>query len=259
MEFDKSRCYSALNADELKAGDKVIVANSLYLLRQAMSNNDIKTINAIQSDDNLDRFIVDDYSDAYAFAYLVERAENCTNCEHKCEPSCSKKNWPIEAVKLFRCVNYIAEPKTAEKNCENCSRRQWCKTRQHRVDFQMSVDDYACEEWKPKTTEKCCANEKPDLVSLGNGQYAERKKYRPFKDTDELIKVWCEHKCPAHNHRERDMTMPLIWVRHKSTAKKDLIVAFNDTLFATVYAEGNMYKLFELYEFLDGSPCGVEE
>ena len=23
MEFDKSRCYSALNADELKAGDKV--------------------------------------------------------------------------------------------------------------------------------------------------------------------------------------------------------------------------------------------
>ena len=24
MEFDKSRCYSALNADELRAGDKVM-------------------------------------------------------------------------------------------------------------------------------------------------------------------------------------------------------------------------------------------
>lgn len=85
------------------------------------------------------------------------------------------------------------------------------------------------------------------------------KKYRPFRDTDELIKVWC-NKCPAHNHRERGLTMPLIWVRHKEVGSKSLITDFVDDVAVIVGTEGNgLQELFYKYTFLDGSPCGVEE
>ena len=37
MEFDKSRVYTALNADELKVGSKVIVADSLQGLKDRVN------------------------------------------------------------------------------------------------------------------------------------------------------------------------------------------------------------------------------
>lgn len=40
MEFDKSRVYTALNADELKVGSTVIVANNLRSLRAKVENFD---------------------------------------------------------------------------------------------------------------------------------------------------------------------------------------------------------------------------
>ena len=40
MEFQRERVYTALNADELKQGDKVIVARSLSLLKTAIENTD---------------------------------------------------------------------------------------------------------------------------------------------------------------------------------------------------------------------------
>ena len=36
MEFDKSRVYTALNADELKIGSKVILGNTLSELKEAV-------------------------------------------------------------------------------------------------------------------------------------------------------------------------------------------------------------------------------
>ena len=38
MKFDKSRVYTALNADELKVGSKVIVADSVRALKNAVKD-----------------------------------------------------------------------------------------------------------------------------------------------------------------------------------------------------------------------------
>ena len=38
MEFDKSKAYTALNADELEVGSKVIIADSLQALKDRVSN-----------------------------------------------------------------------------------------------------------------------------------------------------------------------------------------------------------------------------
>ena len=39
MEFDKNKVYTALNADELKVGSKVIVANYLESLKAQVEAN----------------------------------------------------------------------------------------------------------------------------------------------------------------------------------------------------------------------------
>lgn len=38
MKFDKNRIYSAVNADELKPGDRVIVADSLASLKSKIED-----------------------------------------------------------------------------------------------------------------------------------------------------------------------------------------------------------------------------
>ena len=195
MEFDISRCYSAINADELKPGDKVIVADTLKDLKSAVDTAlYVYELTDILTESSEDRFFVNDR--CYLLAYLVERKENCTNCvENGKVHGCI----PMDDDKITRCFDY-----------------------------------------KPKTD----------------------KHYRPFRDTDELIKVWCEYKCPAHNHRERGLTMPFIWVRRKkANSKGQLITEFGDGWGVGV-GRGEAYNMTDLlvhFTFLDGSPCGVEE
>ena len=89
MEFDRSRVYGAVNADELKAGDKVITARcmadlKIYVEADAKPN----IIELIQDETNTDRFTCKHYGSNKTYdsplAYLVERKENCTNCGRIC-------------------------------------------------------------------------------------------------------------------------------------------------------------------------------
>jgi hypothetical protein len=96
----------------------------------------------------------------------------------------------------------------------------------------------------------------------GCPQDEERKQtFRPFKDCDELVEFWSKNYQtgfrPAY-------TKPLIWVRLKCDGRERLIVAFGKG-FGTDFVEiGNkakavpLQKLFDDYEFLDGSPVGME-
>ena len=92
------------------------------------------------------------------------------------------------------------------------------------------------------------------------------KIYRPFKDTDELIEKWWNLNgwSKAETKYKNDkLRMPLIWVRRKDDPKDKgrLITAFNDISVELGEAGGGdvlmMDVLFELFIFLDGSPCGV--
>lgn len=84
----------------------------------------------------------------------------------------------------------------------------------------------------------------------------ERKKYRPYESSAEMIADFVNRfkvKCPSY-------CKPLIWVRLKVDKRRRLIVAYGDN-FVEI---GNKTKavtlqhLFEQYDFLDGSPVGME-
>ena len=98
MEFQKSKVYTALNADELKIGSKVIVANSIGNLKELVEQNmaelsDLSRINNIYSDR---RFVVNEDTDRtedFAFAYLVSVPE--------------EKNWIVYVCRKYPNKHYL--------------------------------------------------------------------------------------------------------------------------------------------------------
>ncbi len=76
MEFDKSRVYTAVNADELKIGSKVIVSDCMFNLRQYVNENKLaQVLEDIQPDYAIKRFVVSDVSCGWNLAYLVSEPE----------------------------------------------------------------------------------------------------------------------------------------------------------------------------------------
>ncbi|MGI5076139.1 hypothetical protein E4N71_12100, partial [Treponema vincentii] len=75
MEFDKSRVYTALNADELKIGSRVILDNTLTKLKEAVEvekEEAIQNLAIIHGEDIMLRFTGDKYHSGYTLAYLIE-------------------------------------------------------------------------------------------------------------------------------------------------------------------------------------------
>ena len=78
MEFQKERCFTALNADELKVGSKVIVADTLDDLKSRVRESDTSNwsgrLLSVFPEDCQYRFQFED-ENKYALAYLVEEPE----------------------------------------------------------------------------------------------------------------------------------------------------------------------------------------
>lgn len=82
MEFDINRVYTAVNADEVKVGSKVICANTIKDLKRKVAENEITEIKGIKDDCYENRFsawfdddLLDDDLLGYALAYLVSEPE----------------------------------------------------------------------------------------------------------------------------------------------------------------------------------------
>lgn len=75
MEFDKSRVYTALNADELKVGSKCIFAHTIAELRNRVQDEDaqyyMSELTQVFPDSVVERFEQYD-TEVYALAYLIE-------------------------------------------------------------------------------------------------------------------------------------------------------------------------------------------
>ena len=209
MEFDKSRCFTSLNADELRAGDKVITARCMADLKTWVeADAEPNVIELIQDETNTNRFTCKCFGSNKTYdsplAYLVERKENCTmcrknhqlygGCEHM-EAFCKDR----ELLKCFVCDEFVrAEPKTEqkaeEKNCYNC-RLTYTRDGVMRCmmnDRRCNNPEVACNHYESTTFEK---------------------HYRPFRDTDELIKVWEQKwsdKTNGQKWHDCKLNMPLI-------------------------------------------------
>lgn len=81
MEFQKERCYTAVNADQLKVGSKVIVADALAVLKAKVEETDgnccgknVNQIESILNEEFCERFEVTG-NIFYALCYLVAEPE----------------------------------------------------------------------------------------------------------------------------------------------------------------------------------------
>lgn len=82
----------------------------------------------------------------------------------------------------------------------------------------------------------------------------EEKKFRPYKDTDEMIEDFSKRykaNVPSYG-------MPLIWLK-SDFGNKFLIIAFTNDSVKTDKGYCLLQEVFEKYTYLDGSPCGIEE
>ena len=88
--------------------------------------------------------------------------------------------------------------------------------------------------------------------------------YRPFLDSAELILEW-DKKLGDISVLGRpiepcSLQEPFIWVKHKVDDRRRLIVGFGENFveLGNKSKPVTMQRLFEMYEFLDGTPCGVK-
>lgn len=75
MEFDKSRVYTALNADELPIGSKCIFADTIHDLRKKVESDSVQrhvyVLRSICDNSKMERFEEDDNA-VFLLAYLIE-------------------------------------------------------------------------------------------------------------------------------------------------------------------------------------------
>lgn len=82
----------------------------------------------------------------------------------------------------------------------------------------------------------------------------EEPKYRPYKDTDEMISDWKKRfvakDWPSHS-------MPLIWLMCGET--RSFVTDYLPDFVYTFSTGLTMQDIYEDYTYLDGSPCGMKE
>lgn len=76
MKFDVKRIYTAVNAEEVKVGSKVICGDNLFLLKKRIEEGDvhIHELTSILAENLATRFKIKDFGD-YALCYLVSEPE----------------------------------------------------------------------------------------------------------------------------------------------------------------------------------------
>lgn len=85
------------------------------------------------------------------------------------------------------------------------------------------------------------------------------EKWRSFKDIQELKNTWYRRVVDCE---PIDFIEPMIWVRSKSNTTSTYLITHYCENMGVVHLCGylnvGLEQLFEDYEFLDGTPCGVE-
>ena len=95
-------------------------------------------------------------------------------------------------------------------------------------------------------------------------------KFRPYKDTDEMIEDFKKryNSYGGWSGKDNPMYNPMIWIKSKATGFRHLVTDYGDNdkcghcnkICIWVGTLPIMFKeLYEDYIYLDGTPCGIEE
>lgn len=85
MEFDKSKVYTALNADEVPIGSNGFVANSINELKDKVSRSDsfiVASITDVLDDTFAGRFMIDSSTRSFPFFYLLKKPAEKKYCPY---------------------------------------------------------------------------------------------------------------------------------------------------------------------------------
>lgn len=106
MEFDRSKVYTALNADELKPGSKVICAFSISDLKKRVDEGErITEVHQILNEDVEQRFKVyhgDDEYLSYPFVYLVSEPEEKNWIAYICREASNPEDYYLTCCRSDR-------------------------------------------------------------------------------------------------------------------------------------------------------------
>lgn len=83
----------------------------------------------------------------------------------------------------------------------------------------------------------------------------EKKKLRPYSDTNEMIDHFNEH----FELIPQTYCLPFLWIKSKSTGRKHLITDCENDCVWIGSVSIKFKDLYEHYTWLDGSPCGIKE
>lgn len=95
----------------------------------------------------------------------------------------------------------------------------------------------------------------------------EEEKFRPYKDTDEMIEDFKKryNAYGGWSGKDNPMYNPMIWIKTKGAEKnKYLITRFHENTNVTMNFGQDVFTtslptLLDDYTYLDGSPCGIME
>lgn len=85
----------------------------------------------------------------------------------------------------------------------------------------------------------------------------EENKFRPFKNTDDMITEFCRRSGKLLQFSTIDP--PVIYLKNKISGRSYIMSAFDCNLVKIHHETYNMVDLFNNFTFNDGSPCGIEE
>jgi len=223
MIFDISNVYTRKNADELHSGDIVCVADTMLCLKEAVENDETTVLDSVgKKEIPMARFWT---AHPYFLAYLVCPARN------------AEAYWKWLDGKAIE-IEYaeLDENETSVWRLFENEDPNWCKFH-----------------YRPA----------PKEITKSVHQLVDNtKEYRPFNSIDELTTEFVKRfqtKTPSY-------ALPLIWVKSitKGNNNRGLITGYIDN-----EDEGQLVKiddryyglcvLFKNFQFLDGSPCGVEK
>lgn len=83
----------------------------------------------------------------------------------------------------------------------------------------------------------------------------QKKKFRPYNDTNEMIDHFNEH----FELIPQEYRLPILWTKSKSTGRKHLITDCENDCVWIGSVSIKFKDLYEHYTWLDDSPCGIKE
>lgn len=250
MTFDKSKVYTALDAEELEVGSVVILANYLESLKCQVEAKTwpsyVLRLDGIMGTSSTNRFRSGNQH--YNLAYLVSKpseakperkvivAKRCSNCVHE---HCSATKEPCVSCKPedSKYEVKLCKPEDSKYEARLCETCEYLGYSDDSEPCSSCSDENGYPNWKPV------------------------KKWRPYKSSAEMIMDFIDRfkvNCPSYAE-------PLVWVKDKATDARHLVTSFvpdsddNDSYVELFESTFNFDELFKYYTYLDGSPCGMEE